>query len=187
MFASLVAALACAAPQASASALDVHAMSLPPEGAMSVPAASDLAAGDVVLASFAGDLESRSLLTATDERPLFTPLEIDCYRTGAPLVDWSALVSRADAERVCRQLPTSRSGYIAAFARARTRGAAHHVDGSRIAAAAPVFAPNGHATPPLWPERIALVHSLVGAPACAPPFATPPSPPGSRIDRPPRS
>jgi hypothetical protein len=187
MFASLVAALACAAPLASAPAVDVHAMSLPPEAAMSSPAARDLAAGDRVLASSADDLESRSLPTAADERQLFTPLEVDCPRTGAPPVDWSALVSRADSGSVCRQLATSRFGYIAALAHARTRGAAHHVDGGRIAAAAPTFVPDGHATPPLWPARIALVHSFDGALACAPSAATPPAPPGRRIDRPPRS
>ncbi len=188
MFASLVAALACAAPPASAPAVDVHAMSLPPQDAMSSPAASDLAAGDRVLASFADDLESRSLLPAADERQLFTPLEVDCHHTAAPPVDWSALVSRADSGgSVCRQYPTSQFGYIAAPAHARSRRASHHVDGGRIAAAAPTFVPDGHATPPLWPARIALVHSFDGALACAPSAATPPAPPGRRIDRPPRS
>jgi hypothetical protein len=187
MFASLVAALACAAPLAGTSVVDVHAMSLPPEAAMSSPAANDLAAGDRVLASFADDLESRSLLIDADERQLFTALEVDCHRTAAPLVDWSALVSRADSDTACRQFATSRSGYIAALAHSRTRGAAHRVEGGRIAAAAPSFVPDGHATPPLWPARIALVHSFDGALACAPSAATPPAPPGRRIDRPPRS
>jgi hypothetical protein len=198
MFASLVAALACAAPAPGAPALaDAYAMSLPPDAAMAAPAASDLtagvralAAGDRVLASFADDLESRSFLGADDERPLFTPAEVDCLRThsAAPAVDWSALASHADADNsVSRQLGASRSGSIAALTRARTRGGSRRVDGGRIGAAAPVFVPDSHAPPPLRPERLALVYALDGAPACMPTAATPPAPPERRIDRPPRS
>ena len=185
MFASVVAALACAV-SVPPSGADATMMSLSPgDGACSSFARAS--SSDLAARSFSSMLDAtRSASSMLDARELFSPLDVDCSAAApAPSPDWSALASRFD-ETGARCYVVA-PGHTLTFARGRAGGNRHAASAGTIRAAPEVRLADAHPLPLFAPARLALAPSFVMAAARPPHLDTPPTPPGRRIDRPPRS
>jgi hypothetical protein len=189
----LVAALACAiaTPQSRAAdaamsidalvAADVSAsralaMSLPAElGPLSSPALEPAGSFDVPAAA-----DRRATVAP------MTPLEVDSVMGASARADWSALATHFDEAGSCCFLVPAGHARTAMLRAARGR-AAHHVVAGAISAAPEPLLPDGHGAPILGSARLAMAPPPVVATLALPSPSTPLAPPGSRIDRPPRS
>jgi hypothetical protein len=96
-----------------------------------------------------------------------------------------ALVSHVDDGGSCYVMLPSHAR--AAMLRASRGHAGRHVAAGAIASAPEPLLPDGHAAPLLWPARLAWAPTFVIATLALPPPESPRSPPGNRIDRPPRA